>query len=115
MDRFSSERGHFVDRWRGMIAAARNRGSVALWGAGAKGATFALLVDPEHREVDCVIDVNPRKQGGFIPLTGHPIVSPNDAAQREVATIFVMNPNYRDEVADLCAQLSLSAALEVVA
>jgi hypothetical protein len=86
-----------VERWRAAAASAGARGGVAAWGAGAKGVTLANLIDPDQTLMDCVIDLNPRKQGRFVPGTGHPIVSPQSAAQRGVRSALLMNPNYRRE------------------
>lgn len=80
------------------IEIYNRRGRVALWGAGAKGATLACLVDPDTTLVDCLVDINPRKQGTYLAMTAHPIVSPHDAVQRGVRTVLLLNPNYRGEV-----------------
>jgi SAM-dependent methyltransferase len=88
----------FAKHWERTIRKARERGSVAVWGAGAKGVTFLSIIDPHSDLVDCVVDVNPTKQGKFLPGTGHPIVSPERAAIRDVQTIIIMNPNYSGEI-----------------
>ena len=49
-------------------------------------------------EIVCAIDLNERKQNCFMPVTGVPIVSPEDAKNKGVATIIVMNPNYLFEI-----------------
>lgn len=85
-------------RWREQALTARKDGKIAIWGAGAKGATFANLVDPKREIVDCLIDVNPGKQGAFLAGTGHPILSPENAAARGVRSAVLMNPNYRSEI-----------------
>lgn len=85
-------------RWREQALTARKEGKIAIWGAGAKGATFANLVDPKRKIVDCLIDVNPGKQGAFLAGTGHPILSPENAAARGVRCAVLMNPNYRSEI-----------------
>gem|GEM_PF-4376242 len=77
------------------------KGKVALWGGGAKGATFANEVDPVGDLIDCVVDINPRKQGYFLPGTGHPIVSYRELPVRGVTDVILMNSNYRDEVLSL--------------
>jgi len=93
----------FTRHWREAVRAAE--GPVALWGAGAKGVTFALMVDPESRVLDHVVDINPGKQGRFFPTSALPVLSPEASAARKPATIFVMNPNYLDEIAaDLAAR-----------
>lgn len=80
------------------LAEIGRDGAVAVWGAGAKGVTLADLCDPERRLVACVVDINPRKQGGFVPGTGHPIVAPEALRERGVRHVIVMNPNYEREV-----------------
>jgi len=95
----------FARRYEAAISACRERavelrksGRIAVWGAGAKGVTLANLVDPDCELVDCLIDINPAKQGKFVPGTGHPIVGPSDARARSCAAILIMNPNYADEI-----------------
>jgi SAM-dependent methyltransferase len=91
--------------WAERLSGLATTGRTALWGAGAKGATFATLVDPDASLIDCVVDVNPAKQGKFIPSTGHPIVAPSSLGERGVTQVMVMNPNYRAEIAGQLASL----------
>ena len=94
-------------RWRSSAAAALRdmAGPVAVWGAGAKGATYASLLDPDHQHIDCIVDINPGKQGAFLPGSGHPVLAPEALIGRGVRTVVLMNPNYRDEVAASLAAL----------
>jgi hypothetical protein len=87
-----------IDEWRNRALCARQEGSVAVWGAGAKGVTFALLVDPDASLLDHAIDINPRKQGHFLPGTALPVISPESSAARKPRTVFVMNPIYLSEI-----------------
>jgi hypothetical protein len=80
------------------LAEKAQQSKLAIWGAGAKGATLANLIDPERRLLDCVIDINPNKQGRFLGGSGHPIVSLAEAQHRGVLAALLMNPNYRAEV-----------------
>lgn len=57
-----------------------------------------LDIDPEGSLIECLIDLNPHKQGAFVPLSGHPIVEPATAVSRGVRTAIVMNPNYVEEI-----------------
>lgn len=97
--------------WLTRAARLRCAGGVALWGAGAKGATFANLLDPRCELIDCVIDINPNKQGRFIPGTGHPIIAPSSLGERGVRSIVLMNPNYREENRRLLAASGLKIDL----
>lgn len=83
--------------WEQRIQSLATTEKVALWGAGAKGVTFANLIDPERRWIDSVVDLNPLKQDHFVPGTGHPIVSHTDLAARGVTSAILMNPYYREE------------------
>lgn len=104
----------FVERWRSEIAAASCAGPVALWGAGAKGVSFSIIVDPDCRMIDHVVDMNPRKQGRFLPGSGLPVLSPEESSRRSPGTIYVMNPNYMDEIVSTARELGLSATLVAV-
>jgi len=83
--------------WEIKLKELQLEGKIALWGAGAKGVTFANLLDPQCELIDCIVDLNPNKQGRFVPGTGHPIVSLPDLTKRNVVTAIVMNPNYCKE------------------
>jgi SAM-dependent methyltransferase len=111
LDAFAGARAHFAAHWRAQVHAAAAQGPVALWGAGAKGVTFALIADPENRLLDHVVDVNPSKQNQHIAGSGLKILAPNDAAQRGARTIFVMNPNYLEEITATVAQIGMQARL----
>lgn len=101
----------FFGRWRARLAELAAAGAVALWGAGAKGVTFATELDPQGERIACLIDVNPMKQGRFTPCSGHPVLSPEAAGRLEIRTIIVMNPNYHQEIAAAVAAAGLPAQL----
>ncbi|MGQ0792559.1 MAG: class I SAM-dependent methyltransferase [Deltaproteobacteria bacterium] len=77
---------------------------IAFWGAGAKGVTLANLIDPGGELIRCIVDLNPRKQGKFLPGSGHPIVACAELANYEVNAVILMNPNYFDEVLALVTE-----------
>ena len=75
-----------------------------------KGVVFANMIDPDGRLLAGGVDVNPKKQGRFIPGSGHAIQPPAWLATlRRPITIFVMNPNYADEIRATCAGLGVDA------
>lgn len=100
-----------IDALRRVVERERAAGSVALWGAGAKGVTLANLIDPDGELVDCVVDVNPRKQGNYLPGTGHPIVAPDALRARNVVAAIPMNPNYRAENEAIIERAGISVRL----
>ncbi|HEY7980346.1 MAG TPA: class I SAM-dependent methyltransferase [Candidatus Eremiobacteraceae bacterium] len=108
---FAKSQSAALDQWIERLTVLRRSGPLAIWGAGAKGVTFAGLVDPRATLIDCVVDVNPRKQGCFIPGTGHPIVAPHDLAARRISAAILMNPNYRSENAAMLASMGVTIPL----
>ena len=86
-----------LKNWNQRILDFKKRGAVALWGAGAKGVTFANLIDPMCERLECVVDLNPKKQGKYIAGTGHPIINYRELGLRNVKSVILMNSNYRSE------------------
>lgn len=108
---FGASEQRQLRKWSDALALWHADGPVALWGAGAKGVTFAYLLDPQARRIECVVDINPAKQGGYVAGSGHAIVAPAALKSRGVATVVLMNPNYRQEVQATLDSLQCSARL----
>jgi SAM-dependent methyltransferase len=79
------------------IQKLHHEGNVALWGAGAKGVTLANLIDPACKNISAVIDINPHKQGHYVPGTGHPIIDYHQIPEYQIKNVILMNPNYFNE------------------
>ncbi len=107
--RYLSQEGDRLGRLRARLERMRARGTIAVWGGGAKGVTFVNLLDPNAELIDCVVDINPRKQGMFVPCTGHPIVGVEDLGERRVADVVIMNANYKGEIEAAIAAAGLDA------
>ena len=86
-----------LENWKQRILDLKSQGPVALWGAGAKGVTFANLIDPSCKLLECVVDLNPNKQGKYIAGTGHPIIDYKELGLRNIKSVILMNPNYLSE------------------
>jgi hypothetical protein len=97
---YAAEERERVRGWSELVRRWSNPGGIAIWGAGAKGATFCNLVDPDCRMIACVIDVNPSKQGKCIAGTGHRILPPERLSGEGVAAVLVLNPNYVHEISE---------------
>jgi hypothetical protein len=108
---FGSLETELRNRWKRALEQLAERERIAIWGAGAKGVTFANLVDPKRELIACVVDLNPQKQGNYLPGTGHPIVDYRMLAHFGVTTAILMNPNYREENEALLRQAGLNVKL----
>jgi SAM-dependent methyltransferase len=106
---FAAAEQHRLARWKQLLDRLTADGPVVVWGAGAKGVTFCNLADPDAGRVSGVVDVNPAKQGHYLPGTGHPIVPPDSAAG--AAAAIVLNPNYTAEVTVALKRLWSRAAV----
>jgi hypothetical protein len=71
-----------------------------IWGGASKGVIFALQRMRGGAPIHTVVDINPAKQGKYLPATGLRVESPDDVLPRLSAgtTIYVMNSNYLDEI-----------------
>ncbi len=102
--------------WTEQAGRLRRQGRVALWGGGAKGVTFANLVDPAAELISAVVDVNPQKQGKFLPGTGHPLIAPAELDSLGISSALVLNSNYINEIrATLCQAGSSVTAIDLMA
>lgn len=106
--RFATGQAAQLARWQATVRDRAGAGRLALWGAAAKGVTFANLVDPDRAAFECLVDINPAKQGRFVPGTGHPIIAPAGLAGRRIAAVVLLNPNYKDEVMAILREQHLS-------
>ncbi|RDD62268.1 class I SAM-dependent methyltransferase [Ferruginivarius sediminum] len=111
-----SERFHrMVGHWRGELTrAVRDGRTVVAWGAGSKGVTFLNLVDRGIDAVQCIVDVNPKKDGKFVAGAGKRIVAPDALKAVSPDIVLLMNPLYLEEVRRQLSDLGLAPAVKVV-
>jgi SAM-dependent methyltransferase len=103
-----------LEFWRARFADLSARGQTAvIWGSGSKGVSFLTTLGLTD-QVAAAVDINPHRQGYFMPGTGHRIVGPADLVALKPDVVIVMNPIYRDEIAGDLAKLGLSPRLLAV-
>ena len=79
-----------------------------------KGVVFATLM--REGLIAGGVDSNVRKQGRYAPGSGIEIHSPQWLAQLDgSATVFVMNPNYLEEMRDQMRRLGADIELRPIA
>lgn len=103
-----------IDSHMQRVFSLNRSGGVAVWGAAAKGVTFCSLIDPDCELIKCVADINPVKQGRFLPGTGHRIVHYRDMPGFGVKTAIVMNPIYADESRMLLERENVNVGLVLI-
>lgn len=100
---------HFLE-----VLNSAEQSRALVWGGASKGVIFSLLRARIGMPVDAVIDVNPAKQGRFLPATGLKVQSPEDALELYPAgtTVYVMNSNYLDEIRAMTGEQFMFIAID---
>lgn len=91
--------------------AIETNSNIVIWGMASKGILFSF-----HLIRNCCIpryfvDINPNKQGKYIPIIAKKIISPNELPLNEKMFIICMNPNYVGEVFQQCKDLNIDFKL----
>ncbi len=106
VDRFAAVCDETMARWRADVAQWKAEGKrVVVWGSTSKGVAFLTTLGLTEEDVGYVVDINPHRQGKYMPGSGHQIVGPDAMADYRPDVVIVMNPIYCDEIAaDLAAR-----------
>lgn len=88
-----------LSRWRRVIDENIAEGKrVALWGSGSKAVGFLSTLGINDDRIPFVVDINPRKQGTFLPGTAQQIVGADALREYKPDVVIVMNPVYTEEI-----------------
>ena len=73
---------------------------LVIWGGASKGVIYSLLKIRGGSAISMVIDINPAKQGKYLPATGLLVYSPKEAIRilSDGAMVHIMNENYMEEI-----------------
>lgn len=99
-----------LEAWESLLRTRLAEGPVAVWGAGSKGVTFLNFIESGAR-VQYVVDINPAKQGKYVPGTGQRVVAPAQLTGEPPATVLAMNPVYTDEIRAQLRALGMDAVV----
>jgi len=93
-----------IAREKAIYNQLENYENIVIWGAGAKGVTFCSKAPILCRsKIDFAIDINPAKQGMFMPISAIPVLSPDEGVAKlsSATLVVIMNLNYLDEILEL--------------
>lgn len=103
-----------LSRWRRFVTEAANRREkVVIWGSLSKGVSFLTTLKVVD-EVEYVVDINPHRQGYYMPGTGQLIVGPEHLSKYRPDHVIAMNPIYRSEIQADLDRLGVKADLRTV-
>ncbi len=92
--------GESLSGWVDRLKDKNKALPTVVWGGSSKGVIFSLLMQQAGGMIDFVVDINPAKQGKYLPASGLEVLSPS-AAMRQLtsgADIIVTNQNYLSEI-----------------
>jgi SAM-dependent methyltransferase len=99
-----------VKAWHDRIEDLQRRGEqVAVWGGGSKAVAFLAAVGAISAIT--VVDVNPHKQGRFLPGSAAEVEPPGVLTDRKPSLVIPMNPIYEDEIRNDIAAMGLDPAV----
>lgn len=100
--------------WRSRIEDWQiNEKTAVIWGSGSKGVSFLTTIGMEDG-IAGAVDINPHRQGFYMPGTGHRILGPGDMIALAPDVVIVMNPIYREEIAADLAKRGLTPEILAV-
>lgn len=112
--RFQSSIRNMVSRWQERIGAMRQAGRrVVIWGSGSKCVAFLNTVGI-NGDIDCVVDINPHRQGKYLPGSGKLIVAPHFLKSHPPDVVIAMNPIYLGEIRNDLTRFGLTPELLAV-
>lgn len=114
VQKFRSKVQEQQQNWLNFANKSRSKDqTIALWGGGSKAVAFISTMNAIE-DISAVIDINPRKQGYYLPASGHKVIAPEQALELSISTIVVMNAIYLNEIAEQCKKLGIEAKLYTV-
>lgn len=114
VDHFAWSCPLMIDHWRYRLQEMwKHERRPVVWGGGSKAVAFLTTLGV-GREIEYVVDVNPFKQGTYLPGTGHEIVAPAVLREYRPGVVIVMNPIYREEIRAELDRMDLVADLVTV-
>ncbi len=103
-----------VKKWCSTLREMKGKKQkIVIWGAGSKGVTFLNNIQDKD-QIKYIVDINPQKQGKYVPGTGQKIVPSEYLKEYRSHVVIVMNPMYLEEITDIITQLGLSSSVITV-
>jgi SAM-dependent methyltransferase len=114
VDRFAETVPARHAAWKKRLNAWATQGQkVVLWGSGSKAVSFLTTLGITD-ELQYVVDINPHRQGMFMPGTGHSIVSPDFLSRYKPDQVIIMNPIYHDEISKMLKERGIEPVISTV-
>lgn len=103
-----------VEGWKQKAREIQRKGQRAvIWGSSSKCVAFMSTLGIQN-EIEFVVDINPHRQGKYLPGSGKKIVAPDFLKDCRPDVVIAMNPIYLQEIQQDLNRLGLSPELTAV-
>lgn len=121
LDQLASDVAYFqehhqakVEGWKQKAREIQRKGQRAvIWGSSSKCVAFMSTLGIQN-EIEFVVDINPHRQGKYLPGSGKKIVAPDFLKDCRPDVVIAMNPIYLQEIQQDLNRLGLSPELTAV-
>jgi SAM-dependent methyltransferase len=114
VERFRASVARLRAAWQTHLETLRRRGeSLVIWGGSSKTVAFLSFIG-ETPVIPAAVDINPHKQGTFLPASGLPIVAPEALVGLQPDEVLIMNPVYTGEIRAELDRLGLHPRLSAI-
>lgn len=108
---FSAQFKRKTEVWEKRLAKLDDASQkVVLWGSGSKAVSFLTTLELP-RSLQYVVDINPHRQGYFMPGTGQKIVPPEFLQEYMPDVVVAMNRVYTEEIRATLSRMNVHAEL----
>jgi len=108
LENFGEKHRRKMSFWRERLESIKKSGSkVIALGAGARAINFFNIYEIK-KEVPYVVDINPNKQGKYMPGTGQQVVAPDFIIEYQPDIVIVTNPTFEMEIKEKVKKLGFS-------
>ncbi len=114
VDLFEKGIGEKLRFWKDFFADNSSHGKrIAIWGSGSKCVAFMTTLGLND-QVGRIVDINPHRQGKFLPAIAKEIVAPETLKSYNPDIVVVMNPVYRQEITEQLSSMGLNPMVTAV-
>jgi hypothetical protein len=94
-----------IQHWQARFAQFQlDDTKVVIWGSGGKGVGF-LNALPSADIIKHVVDINPIRQGQYIPGSAQRVIAPQELSRLQPDVIIITNPFYQFEIEQMIAEI----------
>lgn len=111
---FTANIQHKLDHWKQILETFQTLNKrVVVWGSGSKCVSFLTTLNTVNF-IQYVVDINPHRQGKFIPGVGKEIMAPEFLKTYQPDCVIVMNSIYLNEIRKTLNDLGVTTELMAV-